>query len=106
MNFLQNYFMWDSFAAGVAVSIMRNKYNPLGENNEFAGMEYQNVTVITSNKPYGISDGSNPFFDNHATPKFNLQKGGVHSGHVQVGLQDPFCLVENGKGKCEVLIYK
>ncbi|KAJ8622577.1 hypothetical protein MRB53_031106 [Persea americana] len=100
-HFYTNYFMWDSFAAGVAVSIMRNKYNPLGENNEFAGMEYQNVTVITSNKPYGISDGSNPFFDNHATPKFNLQKGGVHSGHVQVGLQDPFCLVENGKGKCE-----
>ncbi|RWR93654.1 Inosine-uridine preferring nucleoside hydrolase family protein isoform 1 [Cinnamomum micranthum f. kanehirae] len=100
-QFYTNYFMWDSFAAGVAVSIMLNKHNPLGENNEFADMEYQNITIITSNKPYGISDGSNPFFDDHVTPKFNLQNGGVHSGHVQVGLQDPFCLVENGKGKCE-----
>lgn len=97
--------MWDSFTSGVAVSIMRRKHNPLGE-NEFSEMEYQNITVITSNRPYGISDGSNPFFDGRVFPKFNLHKGGVHSGHVQVGLQDPFCIVENGKGKCEVFIYK
>ncbi|XXG83359.1 hypothetical protein AAC387_Pa10g1135 [Persea americana] len=99
-QFYTSYFMWDSFTSGVAVSIMRNKHNPLGE-NEFAEMEYRNITVITSNKPYGISDGSNPFFDNRLIPKFNLQRGGVHSGHVQVGLQDPFCLVKNGKGKCQ-----
>lgn len=96
--------MWDSFTSGVAVSIMRNSHerNPEGE-NEFAEMEYMNITVITSNKPYGISDGSNPFFDGHKVPKFNLQKGGVHSGHVQLGLRDPFCFVKDGKGRCKVL---
>eukprot|EP00268_Persea_americana_P016416 TRINITY_DN17783_c0_g1_i6.p1 TRINITY_DN17783_c0_g1~~TRINITY_DN17783_c0_g1_i6.p1 ORF type:complete len:889 (+),score=153.08 TRINITY_DN17783_c0_g1_i6:229-2895(+) len=99
-NFYTSYFLWDSFTSGIAVSIMRNKHNPLGE-NEFSEMEYRNITVITSNKPYGISDGSNPFFDDYVVPKFNLQKGGVHSGHVQVGLRDPFCLVEDGKGKCK-----
>lgn len=95
--------MWDSFTSGVAVSIMSNshKYNHKGD-NEFAEMEYMNITVITSNKPYGISDGSNPFFDGRQIPKFNLQKGGVHSGHVQNGLRDPFCFVNNGKGKCKV----
>eukprot|EP00268_Persea_americana_P016415 TRINITY_DN17783_c0_g1_i5.p1 TRINITY_DN17783_c0_g1~~TRINITY_DN17783_c0_g1_i5.p1 ORF type:complete len:431 (+),score=69.46 TRINITY_DN17783_c0_g1_i5:229-1521(+) len=104
-NFYTSYFLWDSFTSGIAVSIMRNKHNPLGE-NEFSEMEYRNITVITSNKPYGISDGSNPFFDDYVVPKFNLQKGGVHSGHVQVGLRDPFCLVEDGKGKCKVIIYE
>lgn len=98
--------MWDSFTSGVAVSIMQkqnsHKYNQKGE-NEFAEMEYMNITVITSNKPYGISDGSNPFFDGHKVPKFNLKKGGVHSGHVQQGLRDPFCFVKNGKGRCKVL---
>lgn len=93
--------MWDSFLSGVASSIMRNLPNIDGE-NEFAEMRYMNITVITSNKPYGISDGSNPFFDGRATPRFNLQKAGVHSGHVQMGLRDPFCLVENGKGRCKV----
>lgn len=95
--------MWDSFTSGIAVSIMRNKHNPL-EENEFSEMEYRNITVITSNKPYGMSDGSNPFFDVGVVPKFNLQKGGVHSGHVQVGLRDPFCSVDDGIGKCEVII--
>ncbi|XP_058082574.1 nucleoside hydrolase 3-like isoform X2 [Magnolia sinica] len=99
-QFYTSYFMWDSFTSGVAVSIMRNKHDHHGE-NEFAEMEHMNITVVTSNKPYGISDGSNPFFDGRATPKFNVQKGGVHSGHVQMGLQDPFCIVKNGKGKCE-----
>ncbi|GMI70352.1 nucleoside hydrolase 3 [Hibiscus trionum] len=97
---LYNSFMWDSFMAGVAVSIMRNSDMNNGE-NEFAEMEYMNVTVVTSNKPYGISDGSNPFFDNLKVPKFKLKKDGVHSGHVQMGLRDPFCFVENGKGKCK-----
>ncbi|KAK7303182.1 hypothetical protein RJT34_14084 [Clitoria ternatea] len=99
-QFYTSYFMWDSFASGVAVSIMRNSNKNNGE-NEFADMEYMNITVITSNKPYGISDGSNPFFDGLKVPKFNLKKGGVHSGHVQLGLRDPFCFVENGKGRCK-----
>ena len=93
--------MWDSFLSGVATSIMRKPHNEKGE-NEFAEMEYMNITVVTSNEPYGISDGSNPFFDGHKTPKFNLKKDGVHGGHVQTGLRDPFCLVKKGKGRCKV----
>ncbi|GMI72100.1 nucleoside hydrolase 3 [Hibiscus trionum] len=99
-QFYTSYFMWDSFMSGVAVSIMRNLRKNNGE-NEFAEMEYMNITVVTSNKPYGTSDGSNPFFDGLKVPKFKLMKGGVHSGHVQTSLRDPFCFVENGKGKCE-----
>ncbi|KAG4929288.1 hypothetical protein AAZX31_17G020700 [Glycine max] len=99
-EFYSSYFMWDSFAAGIAVSIMSKPNNQKGE-NEFAEMEYMNITVITSNKPYGVSDGSNPFFDGRRVPKFNLEKGGVHSGHVQQGLRDPLCFVNNGKGKCQ-----
>ncbi|KAG7551169.1 Ribonucleoside hydrolase-like [Arabidopsis thaliana x Arabidopsis arenosa] len=100
-EFYKSYFMWDSFTAGVAVSIMRNSGNKNNENgeNDFAEMEYMNITVVTSNKPYGISDGSNPFFDNRRTPKFNLTVGGVHSGHVQMGLRDPACLPKSGKGR-------
>ncbi|KAE8708792.1 putative histidine-containing phosphotransfer protein 2 [Hibiscus syriacus] len=30
-----------------------------------------------------------------------LKKDGDHSGHVQTGLRDPYCFVENGKGKCK-----
>lgn len=94
--------MWDSFTAGVAVSIMSHGHiNPNGE-NEFAEMEFMNITVVTSNEPYGISDGSNPFFDGRSVPKFNLQKNGVHSGHVQRGIDDPFCIGKDGKGKCQV----
>lgn len=93
--------MWDSFLSGVATSIMRKPHNEKGE-NEFAEMEYMNITVVTSNEPYGISDGSNPFFDGRKTPKFNLKKDGVHGGHVQTGLHDPFCHVEKGKGRCKV----
>ncbi|CAL0330685.1 unnamed protein product [Lupinus luteus] len=99
-EFYSSYFMWDSFTAGIAVSIMSKSNNVEGE-NEFAEMEYLNITVITSNKPYGISDGSNPFFDNRKVPKFNLEKGGVHSGHVQDGLRDALCFVKNGKGRCQ-----
>lgn len=97
--------MWDSFASGIAVSIMRNLHNYHGE-NEFAEMEYMNITVVTSNKPYGISDGSNPFFDGRPIPKFDLQRNGMHSGHIQMGLRDPFCLVNNTKGRCEVGFYR
>lgn len=93
--------MWDSFTSGVATSIMRNSHKNNGQ-NEFAEMEFMNITVVTSNKPYGISDGSNPFFNGRTVPKFNLKNGGVHSGHVQTGLRDPFCIVKNGKGKCKV----
>ncbi|KAJ1395160.1 Ribonucleoside hydrolase-like [Sesbania bispinosa] len=99
-EFYSSYFMWDSFTAGVAFSIMSKSNDHNGE-NEFAEMEYINITVITSNKPYGISDGSNPLFDGLKVPKFNLEKGGVHSGHIQQGLRDPLCFVKNGKGRCQ-----
>ncbi|GMI64143.1 nucleoside hydrolase 3 [Hibiscus trionum] len=98
--FYTSYFMWDSFMSGVAASMMRNSEKNNGE-NEFAEMEYMNISVVTSNEPYGISDGSNPFFDGVEAPKFKLNKGGVHSGHVQIGLRDPLCFVDNGKGKCK-----
>ncbi|KAL6910011.1 hypothetical protein ACP4OV_001269 [Aristida adscensionis] len=94
------FYMWDSFAAGVAISSMRHGETNGG--NDFAELEYVNITVVTSNKPYGLRDGSNPFFDGHATPKFGLQEGGVHSGHVQTGIRDAFCLVPgNNSGRCE-----
>lgn len=99
---VQSYFMWDSFTSGVATSIMHKSRDPNGE-NDFAEMEFMNITVVTSNKPYGISDGSNPFFDGLKIPRFNLKKGGVHSGHVQTQLRDPFCLDKNGKGRCQVI---
>ncbi|KAK6130423.1 hypothetical protein DH2020_035833 [Rehmannia glutinosa] len=47
----QSYFMWDSFLSGVATSIMLRQNNSNGD-NEFAEMEYMNITVITSNEPY------------------------------------------------------
>ncbi|KAK7412611.1 hypothetical protein VNO78_04107 [Psophocarpus tetragonolobus] len=100
-QFYTGCFMWDSFASGVAISSMRNSNKKNKEENEFADMEYINITVITSNKPYGISDGSNPFFDGLKVPKFNLKKDRVHSGHVQQGLRDQFCFVKNGKGRCQ-----
>ncbi|KAL3505811.1 hypothetical protein ACH5RR_031193 [Cinchona calisaya] len=99
-HFFTSYFMWDSFLSGVATSIMRKPDNHKGD-NEFAEMEFMNITVVTSNEPYGISDGSNPFFDGPKIPKFNLKKNGVHSGHIQTGLRDPFCLAKNGKGRCK-----
>ncbi|XP_020273633.1 uncharacterized protein LOC109848519 isoform X3 [Asparagus officinalis] len=100
-QFYTSYFMWDSFMVGVALSIMRNFHNHYGE-NEFSEMEYMNITVVTSNRPYGINDGSNPFFDKRPIPKFNLKKNGVHSGHVQTGVQDPFCFIKGKKkGRCE-----
>lgn len=97
--------MWDTFMTGVATSIISNSNRNSGE-NEYAEMEYMNITVVTSNEPYGVSDGSNPLFDGLKIPKFNLTKGGVHSGHVQMGLRDPFCIVENEEGRCEVMAYQ
>ncbi|KAM4126682.1 hypothetical protein ACJW30_02G033100 [Castanea mollissima] len=99
-QFYESYFVWDSFLSGIATSIMGNSHNHNGE-NIFAEMEYMNITVVTSNKPYGVYDGSNPFFDCREVPKFKLKKGGVHSGHIQTELRDPFCIVKNGKGKCQ-----
>uniref|UniRef100_A0ACD5U396 Uncharacterized protein n=1 Tax=Avena sativa TaxID=4498 RepID=A0ACD5U396_AVESA len=102
-QYYTSFFMWDSFMSGVALSIMRNGQKPNGE-NDFAEMEVMNITVVTSNEPYGVHDGSNPFFDGHASPKFHLLKGGVHSGHVQTGLNDSFCSLKGSiKGKCQVL---
>ncbi|KAH9320521.1 hypothetical protein KI387_015160, partial [Taxus chinensis] len=98
-EFFTSYFMWDSFTSGVVVSSIRNGHINT-EDNEFAELKYINITVVTSNKPYGIQDGSNPFFDDRIVPKFQLSKG-VHSGHVQTGLGDPFCFVPNGQGKCQ-----
>ncbi|KAF6171634.1 hypothetical protein GIB67_042149 [Kingdonia uniflora] len=99
-RFYSSYFMWDSFTSGVATSIMRNLHKRNGE-NEFAEMKFMNVTVVTSNKPFGISDGSNPLFDGLENTKFGLERNGVHSGHVQIGFSDSFCIVENGKGRCQ-----
>ncbi|KAJ0936902.1 putative inosine/uridine-preferring nucleoside hydrolase domain, ribonucleoside hydrolase [Helianthus annuus] len=97
-QFYTSYFMWDSFMVGVAASAMRNIRD---EENEFAEMEYMNITVITSNEPYGIPDSSNAFFADRKIPKFNLKKNGVHSGHVQIGIQDPFCFRGNATGICK-----
>ncbi|CAI9284950.1 unnamed protein product [Lactuca saligna] len=99
-QFFTSYFMWDSFMSGVATSSMRNT-NKENLENEFAEMEYINITVITSNEPYGISDGSNALFDGHKIPRFDLRKNGVHSGHVQTGIHDPFCFSGNGTGICK-----
>ncbi|VAH19041.1 unnamed protein product [Triticum turgidum subsp. durum] len=93
-------FHFDSFTVGVAISSMGN--GEVNGGNDFAELEYMNITVITSNKPYGVRDGSNPFFDGSATPKFGLKEGGVHSGHVQTGIRDSFCLVEgSNSGRCQ-----
>ncbi|KAG8068779.1 hypothetical protein GUJ93_ZPchr0005g15055 [Zizania palustris] len=95
-----SYYMWDSFAAGVALSSMRN--GEIDGGNDFAELEYMNITVVTSNKPYGERDGSNPFFDGRASPRFGLKEGGVHSGHVQTGIRDSFCLIPgSNRGRCE-----
>ncbi|KAJ8766470.1 hypothetical protein K2173_022529 [Erythroxylum novogranatense] len=99
-GFYANYFMWDSFAAGITVSRMQSSNKNIGD-NEFAEMEYMNITVVTSNEQFGINDGSNAFFHGHTVPKFNLKKDGVHSGHVQTGLRDQFCIGHNGKGRCK-----
>lgn len=103
MTVSQLYCLWDPFTAGVALSMMRNSQNH-NEENEFAEMEYMNITVVTSNEPYGISDGSNPLTDGHVIPMLNVQKNGLHTGHIQRGMRDPFCL-KNGKGGCQVLCY-
>nr|GEW98842.1 inosine/uridine-preferring nucleoside hydrolase domain-containing protein [Tanacetum cinerariifolium] len=94
--------MWDSFMTGIATSIMGNVHTKNGE-NEFSEVKYMNITVVTSNKPYGVSDGSNSLFEGHEVPKFNLTKNGVHSGHVQTSIKDPFCLQNNGNSvmKCK-----
>ncbi|XP_012089456.2 uncharacterized protein LOC105647839 [Jatropha curcas] len=98
-NFHEDYCMWDSFMVGIALSMMRNSQNPDGE-NEFADMELMNITVVTSNEPYGLSDGSNPINNGHLIPILHVENKSLHSGHVQTGMQDPFCL-DSGKGRCQ-----
>ncbi|KAK9166921.1 hypothetical protein Scep_002112 [Stephania cephalantha] len=57
------------------------------------------VTLLTSNKPYSVSDGSNPFFDGRAFPKFNLRKSGVHKVVMfRKGSWIHFVLFRMGKG--------
>jgi len=46
-----------------------------------------------------MHDGSNPFFDSQILPKFHVKQRGLHNGHVQIGIQDPFFLVKNWKRK-------
>ncbi|XP_022933721.1 uncharacterized protein LOC111441054 isoform X2 [Cucurbita moschata] len=99
-GFFEMYSMWDSFMVGVALSQMLN-LDRGGGNNAYSKMEYLNISIVTSNEPYGISDGSNPLVDGRLIPKFGVQKNGVHSGHVQTGMLDPFCLVSSEKGKCK-----
>ncbi|XP_048424411.1 uncharacterized protein LOC103962891 isoform X7 [Pyrus x bretschneideri] len=99
-EFYKEFCLWDPFMVGVALSQMHSLERGHRE-NEFAKLEYMNLTVVTSNRPYGISDGSNPLIDGHLIPKFGVQKNGVHSGHVQTGMEDPFCLIKEGKGKCQ-----
>ncbi|KAL8121665.1 nucleoside hydrolase 3-like isoform X2 [Apium graveolens] len=96
---IKHFSVWDAFNAGIAASTMQNFYKNDGE-NDFAEMKYMNMTVVTSDKPYGTSDGSNPLFQ-HRKDKFHYMQNGIHSGHVQTGNQDPFCLVKGGKGRCE-----
>ncbi|MCO5566522.1 hypothetical protein L7F22_020199 [Adiantum nelumboides] len=98
-NFNREYFLWDSFTAGVAVSSILTNYSIT--KNKYCALRYSKVTVVTSNAPYGIEDGSNPSFDDRGAPRFRLQMGSVHSGHVQTGLQDSFCLDPGKKGKCQ-----
>lgn len=97
-NFYKEDYLWDSFTSGVAVSGILTNHSI--KKNKYCVLHYRNVTVVTSNKPYGAQDGSNSFFDNRTVPRFHLQKGGIHSGHVQTGLQDSFCLVPGKRGKC------
>ncbi|KAI5083931.1 hypothetical protein GOP47_0000100 [Adiantum capillus-veneris] len=98
-NFNKEYFLWDSFTSGVAVSSILTNYSIT--KNKYCVLGYRKVTVVTSNAPYGVQDGSNPSFDDRAVPRFRLQNGSVHSGHVQTGLQDSFCLNPSRKEKCQ-----
>lgn len=98
-NFNKEYFLWDSFASGVTISGILTNHSI--EKNEYCILQDRNVTVVTSNMPYGAHDGSNPFFDNRTLPRFHLQENGVHSGHIQTGLQDSFCLRSGKKGRCK-----
>lgn len=97
-EFYTSYFMWDSFTSGVTISSILNGH--VNTDNEFAEMKFKNITVITSNKLYGIQDGPKSFLNGRNEPKSHLRIG-VHNGHVQTGLPDPFCYVPNGKGKCQ-----
>ncbi|KAJ7520484.1 hypothetical protein O6H91_19G008000 [Diphasiastrum complanatum] len=97
--FKNSYFLWDTFASAVAISGMLNGHDI--NLNKYAVLEYKNVTVVTSDQPYGVQDSSDPFFYNRTTPRFHLQKNGVHSGHVERGIEDPFCFNPNGRGTCK-----
>ncbi|KAL3648895.1 hypothetical protein CASFOL_005298 [Castilleja foliolosa] len=92
-TFSSIFSMWDSFLVGVATSIMLKENNKNGE-NEFAEMELMKITVVTSNEPYNIPDGSNPFTIAGEIKKsrFGLKINGVHMGHVQKRPTDTFCM--------------
>lgn len=97
-QFYTSYFMWDSFTSGVTISSTLNGH--ANTDNEFAELQYRNITVVTSNKLSGIKDRPNSFFNGRTEPKSHLRNR-VHNGHVQTGLPDPLCYVPNGKGKCQ-----
>lgn len=80
---------------------MQKYYKPHGKNH-FAEMMYINITLFTSDKPYGIFDGLNPLFQLRKDMFNYTWKNMIHSGHVQTENQDLFFLVKNGIGRCEV----
>ncbi|XP_024525453.1 uncharacterized protein LOC112344613 [Selaginella moellendorffii] len=97
--FSQYFYLWDSFTSAIAISGMLNGHD--ASKNEFGTIDPALVTIVTSNEPYGVRDGSNPLFETKRWRKFGLEKGDVHSGHVQTGLRDPFCYVPRGEGICK-----
>ncbi|KAL3648896.1 hypothetical protein CASFOL_005299 [Castilleja foliolosa] len=92
-TFSSIFSLWDSFLVGVATSIMLKENNKNGE-NEFAEMKLMNITVVTSNAPYNIRDGSNPFTiaGDIKKSKLGLKINGVHMGHVEMQPMDIFCM--------------
>jgi hypothetical protein len=65
--------MWDSFTSGILLSSIWHGYDNI-EDNDFAKLKYRYITMVTSNKPYRIHDGSNPFLIIKPRLSFNLGK--------------------------------
>ncbi|KAK1390527.1 hypothetical protein POM88_018705 [Heracleum sosnowskyi] len=100
-NFYQDPFAaYQVIHSGIPVTLGCNRYHSCMMGKMSLHM---NITVVTSDTPYGISDGSNPLF-RHREDIYNYMQNGIHSGHVQTGNQDPFCLVKGGTGRCEAIL--